>query len=560
MKSGKNFIGEIVVAFACYYICCLNNPHEYFTEITGIPQAYTKDKNFDIVNVSSVDESQARQVFFDTVKNVLRLTKDPKTGENWFERYVGLNLKEGGFGGNLKSKIIEFPTKESGRGTIRLMSFNSTASAPEGIHCLLFIADELSRADTKLKYQQADKLLNLGLNNTTASFQNRVGKVIEWSYLNDTDFDLTNDRYELSFTLPQIYGAKYATWEVNPNVTKETFADRYKADPVKAKQVFEGIKPKSRDAFFQPYVGKIQEAVSSVENRIRFNRTIVTRYVKDKTFQFTAIEIIQLLGDMKVRCFSADPSKVRDRFVITGGYMETRDPLKMDIFLEGTQEVISTNKKPVIDIVIIIEPTPDRPIDYVGIGEIFTALIKAFPNTKSINSDHFQNEKLRQEIITQGVQSETYFFSNQKQMRLYTILRANVWNNNIEICTDSHNFITIKNQPASFTDLWSFEAEHLIKEGQTIDHPNYGSKDLTDSIAITNYDLMMLEALGDTTEAQSEDKFRRLTTIYMEEKYKLIQEEIYTEIQIDVILKEKLSLREGEYSRLKDFVKENYNY
>ena len=165
---------------------------------------YTMEKTFDLINVSSVDETQARHAFFESTKNVLKQCKDPRNNnqDNWFEKYMGLDLREQF--GDFKKKEIIFRTRIPGRGSIRLLCFNSAATAPEGMHMLRFYADELSRADTKQKYKNAELLYDLGLSNTRASFPNRVGKVIGWSYPNDTDWDLTDDRYEKATTLLKI--------------------------------------------------------------------------------------------------------------------------------------------------------------------------------------------------------------------------------------------------------------------------------------------------------------------------------------------------------------------
>lgn len=559
MKGGKNFLAEIIVSYACYFISCLRDPHHFFTKLVGREDfPYTAEKNFDIVNVSSVDESQARRVFFDTVKNVFRLTRDPRTGDNFFERYAGLDLRPGGFG-DMKSKIIVFPAKQPGMGSIRLMSFNSTATAPEGVHCLLFLADELSRADTKAKYMEAAKLYDLGMNNTTASFPGGVGKVIGWSYLNDTDFDLTNDRYEASLSDPTIYGKKYKTWEYNPAQKKENFQKQYDSDPVKARQVFECIKPTSRDNFFQPYVHKLDQAIRpEVEQKITYKISSSTKHTQGKQYEFTTLELLSVTGDTRTRCFAADPAKSKDRFVIAGGYLETIDTLKLDIFLEDKPTVISTNKRPVIDIIIVVEPIPGKPIDYLSIGDVFTQIIRHFPNTKSINSDHFQNEKLRQEIIKQGIASETYFFSNQQQLRLYTIFRANIWNNNIKISGDEKNRFEIANKYLTAKDLFLQEAKQLIKDGGKIDHPANGSKDLIDAIAIVNHDLMNIEARNEFMEL-TEENLSRLAEKFMQEKYKLLQENlpetrILEEIQI------KFCLSAHEIKQLSEYVKTTYNY
>src|SRR3990167_5651171 len=61
MKGGKNFVCEWIVAYMLYKIGCLVDAHAYFTKITKRAVGYTREKSFDIVNVSSVDEVQARR-------------------------------------------------------------------------------------------------------------------------------------------------------------------------------------------------------------------------------------------------------------------------------------------------------------------------------------------------------------------------------------------------------------------------------------------------------------------------------------------------------------------
>lgn len=560
MKGGKNYWSETDVAYTCYFISCLKNPHDYFTKLTKVLVPYTIDKNFDIVNVSSVDANQAQRAFFDSVKSVLRLTKDPKTGEPWFTKYAGLDLRESE--GDILSKQITFPQAVPGKGTIRIMSFNSTAKAPEGLHIIRYYADELSRADTKAKYKEAKKLYDLGLNNTSVSFPNRVGKVVGWSYANDTDHDLTGERYEKSFSVDSIYAVRYATWEFNPGRTRDMFNDQYKADPIKARQVFECIKPISSENFFMPYVDKIREAVSpEVENKVNYRFTHNKRGEK----AYTGIEFLDIQGDNKVRCFAMDPSKTKDRFVIAGGYLETIDPLKLEMFQGDEFEVIYTNKKPIIDIFIVIEPLQAYPVDYLSIGDVISTLLQKFPNIRTFNSDHFQNEKLRQEIERKGITAGTYHFSNQLQVRLYKKLRANIWNNNIVICkdiNDTHN-LTIGSKTMTTTELWIHEGEKLIGSESKIDHPKDGSKDLQDAVAIVNSDLMELEAKGDTTaevEALSEDKLRNLAIRVMDYKADLIEANIENEeIQATMIMA-KFGFDIKNYKKITSYIKEYYGY
>jgi len=566
MKGGKNWILEIDAAFTMYYIECLIDPHAYFSNITKRLIPYSIDKTFDLINVSVVDEKQAQRAFFDSVKKAIKLTMDPKTGDNWFERYTDLDLREEY--GDLKRKEIVFPTRQRGAGGIRVMSFNSAAAAPEGLHMLKFYADELSRANTKAKYIEADKLLKLGLMNTAVSFPNRVGKAVGWAYPNDTDYDLAHERYELSLKEESIFGMRLSTYEFNPSVTREFFADQYRADPIDAAMKFDCIKPLSKDNFYQPHSYKLEEAINkNLSNIVEYKQIIKTGHTNDgREYKRTGIEILSLRGDKKDRCFAFDASKTKDRFVIAGGYSETIDPLKIELMIDNQTEIVVTNKKPIVDFLMVIEPKDKCPVDYPGIGNIFTAILKAFPNTKKISSDHFQNEKVRQEIENKGVIAETYPFSNSMQLKLYLLKRWDIWTNNIEICNDEyeHHKIKIGSRHISPSELWLLEGQKLIKQGPKIDHPKDFSKDAQDAVVILVNDLMRLEVEGVTNmangiEALTEEKFRELVEKYMDIKSELIADDVGSN-DINKIISERLGLKDNDVKRIARFVKENYNF
>lgn len=566
MKGGKNFWAEGDVAYLCYYINCLRDPHAYFSKITGTLIPYTPEKTFDIINVSSVDETQARHAFFESVKNVLKQTKD-QTGENWFEKYAGLDLREQF--GDFKKKEIIFPTGTGGRGGIRLLCFNSAATAPEGMHMLRFYADELSRADTKQKYLNADKLYDLGLSNTRASFPNRVGKVIGWSYPNDSDWDLTNVRYEMAVRNEGIYAVKYKTWEFNPARNEEMFKDAYKGDPIKAARIYECKKPISRDNFYQPYVDRIGEAIDpAITNKIEYkiiNRTTATK--EGQVSKYTSLEILKIIGDKRERCFAHDAGAYKDRYVIAGGYNDTIDAKKLDIFVGDEPEVITTNKKPIVDFIIVLDPKEGYPVDYLAVGDIWTAIIKAYPNIRSINSDHWQTEKMIQEIIAQGISAKSYWFTRQKQLRLYTIQRAQVWSGNVSICDDKNEAHRIQMGSRWFSpsELWKMEGEKLIKDGTKLDHPPDFSKDVQDATAILLHDLMMLEGSGTARvqysrlEDLTDKVLRNVCQRYMDIKYELYKAGIEKE-KYDGIIAERMNVSADFIEKLAKFVKENYNY
>lgn len=496
MKGGKNFWAEADLIYTIYFISCLRDPHKYFSKICRRNVPFTKDKAFDIINVSSSGEHQASQAFFESVKRVIRGTRDPKTGENWFEKYIKLDISDRSKA--FKRREIIFPTMRNSEGSIRIMSFSSSPRSPEGFHMLRYYCDELSRADTEPKYNAACELYKLGVNNTRMSFPGNVGKVLAWSYPNNTDYDLTFEKYEESFHNPTIFGMKVPSYEFNPALDENLLKQQKEKDPIEFSRVYECSKSHNRNSFFSPHNSKIDDIISSsLENRVRY--TIIEKVRKteigtnnEKENRFTGVRLDSIKGDHKTRCFAFDPSSNRDRFVILGGYPEIRDASEEDLNKLYPSKINVKNIRPVIDIIIVIEPIPGAPIDNLSIGEIFSEIIEKFPMTYSINSDHYQSDKLRQEIIKEGITSTVYHFSAPLQRELYTELRSNIWNNNIKVCSDPTR-IYINKKQLSVTDLILREGHQLIDLGNKIDHPRNGSKDIFDALAILNHDIMKLE-------------------------------------------------------------------
>jgi hypothetical protein len=564
MKGGKNWILESDACYTLYFLNCLKNKWDYFSKITKRLVPLTEDINFDIGNASAVDEKQARRAFFAKVSGIIKATKDPK-GDNWFEKYAKLDVRE--TFGNMTQEAIEFPADHPGQGKIRLYSFNSAAKAPEGLHYFRFYFDEPSRANSRALYNEAKLVFELGENNTRASFPNRVAKGFAWSYPNDTDWDLIEDLYKRSFRDESTFGMKIETWNFNPSLTKEMLNDAFNNDPITANRIYGCIKPLSRLNFYQPHTFKIEEAINqNIINRVKYRYVINTRAADGKHYKFTGIELLGIEGDKRERCFAMDAGTTKDRFVIVGGYNETIDAKKMELFIGDTMEVITTNKRPVIDVMIVIEAKEGMPVDYLAIGQVITSLITAFPNIKSINSDHYQNEKFRQEILHKGIQAETYFFSNQMQVRIYTMKRWNVWNNNIYICKDVEegHRLNVGSHIMNLHELWQNEAQRLIKDGFKITHPDDGSKDLEDGVTIVNYDLMQLEAagavyMGKRIEDLMDKELDALAVRYMDLKYELIIANTPKE-EMNKILAPKLGLSDREIEILRKWVKETYDY
>jgi hypothetical protein len=483
-KGGKNWIVEGGLVYTLYKLLCLVDAHSYF----GV----SREKTISLTNSSLKGERQAKEVFFDNVKNTLRSCIDPKTGDNWFERYAGTVIDR--LGVDVQTKSIYLPNQNNK--IIQVHSFDSTADAPEGLQILWGIMDEPSRACTPPRYADAVKLRRVIHGNGIGS----VGlyhKTILFSYPEQEVNDLTYERFLDVSTKGKAVGhgfesangvfvMKAATWEVNPNRKREDYQSEYDDDPIEADCRFGANVKKSRFGFFQPYPHKIRECADpTLVNRIVSRPTLTIRHIKSaqgilQTKEFTGMES-SVHGDDRPRVFAGDPALSGDSFVFGGGYLEQlatpmilkqvaelmqqgeRVDTELARAVTGAPELMreAVTARPVFDCLIVWEPTKDAPVDYLDVDEfIMKRLLPAFPNTRGIYFDRYQSESLRQRILSQGIESETYHSSRQQQLQWYRKLRRYVWNNMARLLNDEKSLL---------------EAERLIQiAGGRVDHPSGG--------------------------------------------------------------------------------------
>ena len=131
--SGKDFLASGILAYMCYVICCLNDPHEFF--------GFGQDEPIDLINVA-INAYQANNVFFKKLKARLANCK-------WFKR-VNYNPSE-----TDEANYNEFQiTKNQIRfyKNITAHSAHSEADSFEGFNPLVVIFDEIGGYE----YQNAE--------------------------------------------------------------------------------------------------------------------------------------------------------------------------------------------------------------------------------------------------------------------------------------------------------------------------------------------------------------------------------------------------------------------
>jgi hypothetical protein len=568
MGGGKNeYIISPFLTYITYKIANMHNPYIYFQQMRNTE--INPQKNIDIVNMSVVGETQAKNVHFNNMISLIRncFTKD---GDNWFEKYVGMDMREGGFG-DIKTKEVEVPISQ-GLGKIVHHSFDSTYTAWEGLRILFSINDETSRADTKLSYADIEKSWKGQIGNINTRFPNRVGKIMAISYLNNSQYDFTDsllkqaEEEKKHTSTPLMYSCNLTTFACNPNVTKdsEEIKSAYRTDPQDARARYEGIKGSPIEGFYQPNPEKVKECFYEMQSPIDYSYKIVSRTNRDpndqkieRTNNYVSIALNSIKGDNKVRGFVLDPATKYDAFTLKGGYIETMDEFKENLFIDNRKELVVINKRPIIDICIIWQPQKGFPVDYLNIGEVVGILLLEFPNTRFVTSDKYNSEKLSQEVIARGVHSETYGFGNTQQVRLAKKLRLLIFSNVPQIMKDQKHSITKKGITKTVGEWNILEHEELMKiNDNKIEHPADGSKDLFDADSILINDLTALE-INDGSLGTGEVTDRKLLALgekYLITRAKLKQQGI-KEKDILYIKKvaEMMNITEGQAKTVKEF-------
>lgn len=218
--SGKDLTISDLQAYLAYWLMCLKHPQKFLREILHCSIA--DDDAIDIGNVS-INEDQAKNVFFKKFRVAVRATFNPETGKNWFQER-GVDLREGY---DVQKREITFPHN------ITAHSLNSQTHTGEGLNLFFVTVDEFGAFPIDVAFTLSD-----ALEDTVTSRFKRVGKVCWISYKYDEN-DPMDIIYKKRLTNDDYYCSKAATYEVNLGVSKQDLARRFIANPQKAKRTYE---------------------------------------------------------------------------------------------------------------------------------------------------------------------------------------------------------------------------------------------------------------------------------------------------------------------------------
>jgi len=238
--GGKDRTIAKILTYCIYKLLCMRNPQRFLG--LNDNETISPESAIDIANVS-INARLARDVFFKNFVTMVKSTRNPKTGNNWFEEN-GLNLQR-----DILTKEIKFPKG------ITAYSLDSEEYTGEGLNLLLVIFDEVGEFDPG-KANNLYKAL-------TSTQKTRFGakrKTLLLSYKRD-DNDFMMIRYNQAEKEEKTFRVKAATWDWNPKRTKEDFIDDYIRNPEEAKRIYECEGSTAEEGYFK-YKKRIRDSIN----------------------------------------------------------------------------------------------------------------------------------------------------------------------------------------------------------------------------------------------------------------------------------------------------------
>jgi hypothetical protein len=380
----------------------------------------------DLLNLA-VNAQQAQRVFFEPFKNLL--LSSPWFNEQGFEPRV--------------SEIFFFSRP------IRCFSGHSESEGWEGYEVMTVILDEISafKTDNELKGDvrskgSASAIYNMSKLSVMSRFP-EIGKCILLSFPRYKG-DFIQQRYDSSIEKnePKTWAIKAATWEVNPTIERHQLESEYIRNPVEARARFECEPPHMEDAFFRD-AAIVRSAFNVGEDPLDEDGAY------KKWFNGS---------DNYTRFIHVDLALKRDRAALAMVHCPGLKEINTGLGVE-TLPVLN------VDLVKSWEAAPGAEINFASIRALIVDLCRRF-SVGIVSFDQWQSVEMIQSLKAMGINAD--FHSVKKTD--YDTLMTSIYDQRLR---GYWNHILVEDELLKLK----------LFNGNKIDHPTSGSKDLADSVA-----------------------------------------------------------------------------
>lgn len=450
--AGKDHLCRITSLRVAYLLMCLKSPLEYY----GMPE----QDDIHLLNVAR-SADQARTAFFNPITKVVK--------KGWFKDKCDPTKGEIHFDKNIIA-----------------ISGHSDGDSQEGLNLMLGVADEVDAFRTKNEVARyrgasaresmntAEAILSMMASSGASRFP-QVHKQMRISYpryLGSTIMTLVANSKRMIEDNPEgsrhFASGPYATWEVNPLRNKEDFQSFYDEDPVDAAAKFECKPSFAQDPYFANSVA-VDSCLIKKDPPLRVDYTTDGHSWRPK-YEFSE-DFFPVAG----ACYSlhADLATKGDRAGICLSHIVRYDSNESVVADETGTEYLRSEKRPIakVDFVIGFEadvnakPTP-REIQISWVRDLCFLLQSKGFKILQFTFDNWQSTDSIQFFKSKGIDS--YVVSADKTEEPYRTMRDLVYESRVTI---------------PHSELLRKEILSLSKRNGKIDHPQGGSKDLSDAVA-----------------------------------------------------------------------------
>ncbi|MBT9159501.1 MAG: hypothetical protein DDT26_00760 [Dehalococcoidia bacterium] len=234
--AGKDFSVSLVVTWLIHILLCVKNPQQYLGQ--------ARNENLDIV-VVGYNQNQSRDVFFFKFKQRIRSNTWIREAITRLRPDVGGDrwLREGQ--GYMGAESLKLPLN------LFVWSVPSTPNSFEGKNLIAWVCDELAAFASPTRLNNAKQIHDICVSSARTRFGNRwKGFSITYPrHKGDYSMQLA-DQIEAGLITSILYSRR-STWEVNPRVDRESFAEDYRKDPEGSACRYECLPPAAVDAYFR---------------------------------------------------------------------------------------------------------------------------------------------------------------------------------------------------------------------------------------------------------------------------------------------------------------------
>jgi hypothetical protein len=455
--SGKDFLASGILAYVCYLLCCMNDPHTYF--------GFAQDEPIDLINVA-INANQATNVFFKKLKARLNSCK-------WFKR-VTYNPAE--YPGSTPTDFQFTKSQIRFYKNITAHSAHSEADSFEGFNPLIVIFDEIGGYELD-KAEECYKTLR---SSAVSRYNERVLLIFISFPRSMGDYMMKKYNEATKTKDPQVYAMRGKSWEVNPKISRESFNKDYITDPEGSRMKYECIPPEYTDGLFQfpdridqcVEIGKTSQCPGLLVQEKICTRTLHTGEER----HFVGLEIYNLNLDPSYTYYlGGDGGVTTDSYILALFHAEA---VTIET-VENNEVVLKTFNKPVEDVIFEWRPSKkDRlPVDLINVADVIEMICKQVFIKKAL-FDKFNSAEVVQRLMVYGVEAEDKNWSNPFQLQLYTNFKTLIYTSQVSLLDYRSVYEGI--YPDLVPPNEEIKALKIIN-GNKIDHDVGKSKDFSDA-------------------------------------------------------------------------------